>query len=206
MRDDPFLQPLKKSWIPREMLIAPALAAHVPTAPIEPGYILLINPFYAKDANASFGKHVLTPSLALTSDELRTFEAFSLPASSIEIEDAPGLESEIRIPGKDPTAVLPRTQGIGTQPTPECRTADLSDDTLSHHLLADIGQGQPRERQPETMRKLTGEGFYLHDDAGGKTGRDARLELVPRGPVDEPVQIVCATCSRSGVECPSVQR
>jgi radical SAM superfamily enzyme YgiQ (UPF0313 family) len=28
---------------------------------------LLINPFYAKDAHASFGKHVLTPTLALTS-------------------------------------------------------------------------------------------------------------------------------------------
>jgi radical SAM superfamily enzyme YgiQ (UPF0313 family) len=28
---------------------------------------VLLNPFYAKDANASFGKHVLTPSLALTS-------------------------------------------------------------------------------------------------------------------------------------------
>lgn len=31
------------------------------------GTILLINPFYAKDVHASFGKHVLTPSLALTS-------------------------------------------------------------------------------------------------------------------------------------------
>ena len=65
MRDDPFRKPLKKPWIPREMLIAPALAAHA-AAPIESRYLLLINPFYAKDANASFGKHVLTPSLALT--------------------------------------------------------------------------------------------------------------------------------------------
>jgi radical SAM superfamily enzyme YgiQ (UPF0313 family) len=30
-------------------------------------YALLINPFYPKDAHASFGKHVLTPTLALTS-------------------------------------------------------------------------------------------------------------------------------------------
>ena len=36
-------------------------------AAIELRYCLMINPFYAKDANASFGKHVLTPSLALTS-------------------------------------------------------------------------------------------------------------------------------------------
>jgi hypothetical protein len=32
-----------------------------------PGEVLLINPFYPKDAHASFGKHVLTPTLALTS-------------------------------------------------------------------------------------------------------------------------------------------
>jgi hypothetical protein len=32
-----------------------------------PRYALLINPFYPKDSHASFGKHVLTPSLALTS-------------------------------------------------------------------------------------------------------------------------------------------
>ena len=30
-------------------------------------YALLINPFYPKDPHASFGKHVLTPTLALTS-------------------------------------------------------------------------------------------------------------------------------------------
>jgi radical SAM superfamily enzyme YgiQ (UPF0313 family) len=37
------------------------------TGPVRPRYALLINPFYPKDPNASFGKHVLTPSLALTS-------------------------------------------------------------------------------------------------------------------------------------------
>lgn len=33
----------------------------------DPRLALLINPFYAKDPHASFGKHVLTPTLALTS-------------------------------------------------------------------------------------------------------------------------------------------
>ncbi len=32
-----------------------------------PFFALLINPFYSKDPRASYGKHVLTPSLALTS-------------------------------------------------------------------------------------------------------------------------------------------
>jgi radical SAM superfamily enzyme YgiQ (UPF0313 family) len=36
-------------------------------SPPQPRYALLINPFYPKDPRASFGKHVLTPTLALTS-------------------------------------------------------------------------------------------------------------------------------------------
>jgi hypothetical protein len=43
------------------------LDAAVSAEPIQPRYALLINAFYPKDPNASFGKHVLTPTLALTS-------------------------------------------------------------------------------------------------------------------------------------------
>jgi radical SAM superfamily enzyme YgiQ (UPF0313 family) len=48
------------------MAIPPRLPAIAP-GPIDPRYALLINPFYPKDPHASFGKHVLTPTLALTS-------------------------------------------------------------------------------------------------------------------------------------------
>jgi radical SAM superfamily enzyme YgiQ (UPF0313 family) len=54
-------------WIPREMRIAPKLDEALRTGPVTPRHALLINPFYPKDPHASFGKHVLTPSLALTS-------------------------------------------------------------------------------------------------------------------------------------------
>jgi radical SAM superfamily enzyme YgiQ (UPF0313 family) len=64
---EPFLRPVKKRWIPPEMTTAPVLDADAPGNPVQPRYALLINPFYPKDANASFGKHVLTPTLALTS-------------------------------------------------------------------------------------------------------------------------------------------
>ncbi len=54
-------------WVPRDLRVAPRLAPEVrPPAP-NARFALLINPFYPKDAHASFGKHVLTPSLALTS-------------------------------------------------------------------------------------------------------------------------------------------
>ncbi len=52
MREAPFLEPMDPLK---------------PLAPVEPRFALLINPFYPKDPHASFGKHVLTPTLALTS-------------------------------------------------------------------------------------------------------------------------------------------
>src|SRR5678815_3791024 len=59
---DPNRKPL---WLPNEMRMAPPLPSH--PSPIQPRSILLLNPFYPKDPHASFGKHVLTPTLALTS-------------------------------------------------------------------------------------------------------------------------------------------
>lgn len=55
------------AWFPRPMRIAPPLDHSRPAGPVKPRTALLINPFYAKDPHASFGKHVLTPTLALTS-------------------------------------------------------------------------------------------------------------------------------------------
>ena len=63
----PFTTPLRPRWRPPEMTRAPILDPDAPPAPVEPHYALLVNPFYPKDPQASFGKHVLTPTLALTS-------------------------------------------------------------------------------------------------------------------------------------------
>jgi radical SAM superfamily enzyme YgiQ (UPF0313 family) len=49
------------------MRIPPALDPRAAPTEVAPKHALLINPFYPKDPHASFGKHVLTPSLALTS-------------------------------------------------------------------------------------------------------------------------------------------
>lgn len=65
--DEPFRRPLRPLWLPPEMALAPPLDPGPAAAPPEPRTALLINPFYAKDPHASFGKHVLTPTLALTS-------------------------------------------------------------------------------------------------------------------------------------------
>jgi radical SAM superfamily enzyme YgiQ (UPF0313 family) len=55
------------NWLPRPMAVAPVLDPLAIPGPRRRRYALLINPFYRKDPHASFGKHVLTPTLALTS-------------------------------------------------------------------------------------------------------------------------------------------
>src|SRR5687768_13443390 len=64
--------------LPRAMREPPhldqTLAAPAPT----PRHALLINPFYTKDRHASFGKHVLTPTLALTSIAAATPENWTV--------------------------------------------------------------------------------------------------------------------------------
>ncbi|MBL8235300.1 MAG: hypothetical protein JNL98_42785, partial [Bryobacterales bacterium] len=63
----PWLSLPQRRWCPPEMILPPWLDDAVAAGPIQRRYALLVNPFYRKDPNASFGKHVLTPSLALTS-------------------------------------------------------------------------------------------------------------------------------------------
>ncbi|MGD2271514.1 MAG: radical SAM protein [Desulfobacterales bacterium] len=53
-------------WFPDEMKIAPKLDAQFQPPSPQSNYAVLINPFYRKDPQSSFGKHVLTPTLALT--------------------------------------------------------------------------------------------------------------------------------------------
>ncbi len=64
---DPFYQPRKPLWLPRDMATPPPLDESGSGGLVERRFALLLNPFYPKSPHGSFGKHVLTPSLALTS-------------------------------------------------------------------------------------------------------------------------------------------
>jgi len=52
---------------PADMTLAPVLGPPRVGRPVKRFSALLLNPFYPKDPRASYGKHVLTPTLALTS-------------------------------------------------------------------------------------------------------------------------------------------
>ena len=87
-------------WLPSEMREAPVLGEAM-VDEIEARYALLINPFYPKDPHASFGKHVLTPTLALTSFAATTPEHWR-----VEYWD------ENLLDGRPPFEPMPEVVGI----------------------------------------------------------------------------------------------
>jgi len=93
----------------------PLLNPAILTGPIEPRYALLINPFYPKDPNASFGKHVLTPTLALTSFAATTPEHWRLEYWDENILD-----------GRPPFRPMPEVVGITVHLTFSQRAFELA--------------------------------------------------------------------------------
>src|SRR2546427_13133320 len=93
-------------WRPPEMTRPPLLNPATLTGPIKPRYALLINPFNPKDPNASFGKHVLTPTLALTSFAATTPEHWRLEYWDENLLD-----------GRAPFRPMPEVVGITVHPS-----------------------------------------------------------------------------------------
>src|SRR5581483_5321541 len=94
---------------------APTLDADAPAGPVQPRSGLLLNPFYPKDPHASFGKHVLTPTLALTS-----FAAVTPAHWRIQYWD------ENLLDGRPPCDPLPEVVGITVHLTFARRAFELA--------------------------------------------------------------------------------
>jgi radical SAM superfamily enzyme YgiQ (UPF0313 family) len=114
--NDPFYQPRRPLWLPREMSEPPPLKESPETAPIARRSALLLNPFYPKDPHASFGKHVLTPTLALTS-----LAGATPPHWQLHYWD------ENLLQGPPPTDPLPEVVGISVHLTFANRAYALAD-------------------------------------------------------------------------------
>jgi radical SAM superfamily enzyme YgiQ (UPF0313 family) len=93
----------------------PVLDPAIPAGPIQPRYALLINPFYPKDPDASFGKHMLTPTLALTSFAATTPEHWQVRYWDENLLD-----------GRPPFAVMPEVVGITVHLTFARRAFELA--------------------------------------------------------------------------------
>src|SRR4029453_11049677 len=94
---------------------APPLAEGFRPREITRRHALLLNPFYPKDPHASFGKHVLTPTLALTS-----IAAGTPPEGSVKYWDKNLLQGP---PSCDP---FPEVVGISVHLTFANRAFELA--------------------------------------------------------------------------------
>jgi radical SAM superfamily enzyme YgiQ (UPF0313 family) len=93
----------------------PLLDESIHGGPVRLRHALLINPFYPKDPNASFGKHVLTPTLALTSLAATTPEHWEVRYWDENLLD-----------GRPPFDPLPEVVGISVHLTFARRAFELA--------------------------------------------------------------------------------
>lgn len=90
--------------------------------------------------------------------------------------------------------MLPRPESVGAEPTPQRGAADFGDEALRNHVLADLLNGETRQRKSEAVRKLASKRFNLDDEAGGKSGLYARPEAALPVRVVGSAQTACPTC------------
>lgn len=129
---------------------------HDPGLPTPPTrrLALLVNPFYPKDPHASFGKHVLTPSLALTSIAGATPEGWQVR-----------YWDENLLQGAPPTDSLPEVVGITVHLTFARRAYALADWFRRQGAKVVLGglhvQSCPDEARPHADAIALGEGVAL---------------------------------------------
>jgi len=141
--------------------------------------------FDARDTSRGWAKRgVLAPTrldtwfLVRGHHKLIRAQSSTLPAARVQIEHTSGPLGEERVSRKDPAAMAPGLEGVHTEPAPECHAADLRDDTAGDDLTLEFGNREARQWYFEPRRDLTGEALNLDDDAGGKSGLDARRGAV----------------------------
>lgn len=136
------------------MTVPPRLDPRTLAGPVEPRYALLINPFYPKDPHASFGKHVLTPTLAFTSFAATTPENWRLQYWDENLLD-----------GRPPFSPMPDVAGISVHLTFAKRAFELAHWYRSRGTRVVLGglhvQSCPEECAPHADALAIGDGVQL---------------------------------------------
>jgi len=131
-----------------------------------------------------------------TENAISGAQRLALPHPGVEVQYSPCLFGEVRVPGVDPAAVSPGSDGVLAQPAPDRRAGDVGYDAALDDLCAEILQAQPGEGKAQFRREMTGQRFHFTHHLRGKN-RGAGLRV--GGPAGQAAPLrssVCATCSR----------
>jgi radical SAM superfamily enzyme YgiQ (UPF0313 family) len=169
---------MRTLWIPKELQEPPRLDPAFRACGPRPRHALLINPFYPKDPHASFGKHVLTPSLALTS-----IAGATPPEWTVEYWD------ENLLQGPPPREPFPQVVGITVHLTFAERAYELAGWYRSRGARVVLGGlhvvSCPEEAAPHADALAIGEGVALWPEILRDVERGA-LRPVYRGSYRRP--------------------
>ncbi len=111
--------------------------------------------------------------------KLIVLQCLAVPKARVEIQDAARFQGKVRVARENPGSVLPGTEGILVQPSPDRAAANLRDQTGAGEVLGQVGGAPPRERKALGGGQFTGEGFYLNDQLWGEKSGAAPDEDVP---------------------------
>jgi len=169
---------MKHLRLPRAMRVPPSLDPHLRTERPRAKHALLLNPFYPKDPHASFGKHVLTPSLALTS-----IAAGTPPEWSVTYWD------ENLLQGPPPSDPFPEVVGISVHLTFAARAYELAEWYRARGAKVVFGGlhvlSCPEEAAPHADAIVLGEGVQVWPELLRDVER-GRLKPVYRGSYRRP--------------------
>ena len=173
----------------------------IPSCQIGPGTSAKAFVFETSGTVGSGRQGWLFPAAALNAglfvsgdDVVVSTQRGAFPDAFVQIKDGASFVGKVGIAREDPASMLPRTEGIAAEPTPQSGTADLGNQALRNYVLPDLLDREAGQRKPEAVRKFAGQCLNLYDETGGKSGPYARREAEPPGRAFGREQIACATC------------
>jgi hypothetical protein len=125
--------------------------------------------------------------------ELVPSQRLAIPGAGVQIENAAGLGGELWVARKDPTAVIPRPNGVLMQPAPDRAAGDGGDQAGLTDLLSDVRRIPMRKRKAVGGGQFTGESLDLHHQFWGEKPGGDPGEDVPPGPPGGLRRNACAT-------------
>lgn len=122
------------------------------------------------------------------------FERLALPDAFIEVKNIPGSDGEVWVARKDPTTVLPGTDRVLVEPTPDSAVTDRRDNAGAARFGGNLSDTPARERQVTQRREFASEGLNLNDYLWGERPEDDPGGSVLQAPATVPRRNACATC------------
>ena len=118
-------------------------------------------------------------------DEFVAFQGLLLPGTFIEIENAAGFDGKGGVSGEDPASVIPGTDGVGMEPSPNGASRNRGHQAGVADLPNQIRRVPVRQRNAMSGWQLARQGFNLNDQFWGeKPGDDPGVIVPPSRRVD----------------------